>query len=130
MNIRLILIVIVLCLSITDLTLTFFYVSKYKHWQPNKPFNLMENNPLLVFLWNNFGFIIGSILGTIIILCLVYFISKSLWIGFPIILLCVLLYTMYNHYHNISLLYKLIEKYPSGYLPEAIFGVVVGNNIK
>jgi hypothetical protein len=130
MEIRNILVIIIMLLSITDLTLTFYYVNKYKSWQKEKPYNLMENNPLLVFLWNNFGFILGSIIGAIIILTLVYFISKTLWIGFPIVLLCILLWTMYNHFNNITLLWKLIEKYPTGVLPEAVFGVVVGNNIK
>jgi hypothetical protein len=128
-KLRLLLTIILICLSVTDLSLTFYYVSKYRNWQPQKPFNLMENNPLLVFLWNHLGLILGIILGSVIILTMIWFISTDLHWIFTVILLALLIWTMYNHYNNIVLLGKLIEKYPSGYLPEAIFGVVVGNNL-
>ena len=122
--------VIILILGIIDLTLTYVYVSKYKTWQPEKPYKLIENNPLLVFLWNNMGFTLGMIVGFIIILSLQYIVVKSAWWPIVLILFLVLCWVMYNHYNNFHLLNQLIEKYPSGYLPEEVFGKVVGNNLK
>lgn len=121
-------IVILMTLSALDLSLTAYYVHKYKTWQPNKPYNLIELNPPLVFLWNNLGFWIGHIIGSIIILTLIFIVGKS---AHPIVILVIFLflcYAMFNHYTNITLLHKLIEQYPSGHLPEKIFGIVEGNN--
>lgn len=130
MSLRNIIIIILLTLSIIDLTATYIYVRTYRNWQPNKPYNLMENNPLLTFLWNNIGLELGMLVGACIILTLIYLVGKSAWMPLVILLLLVLLYTIYKHYVNFNLLYKLIKMYPSGYLPEAIFGVVIGNNEK
>jgi hypothetical protein len=119
---------ILMTLSIIDLGLTGYYVYKYKTWQPEKPYNLIELNPLLHFLWNNLGFWVGHFVGSVIILTLIYLVGKS---AHPIIvgLLGVfLLGAMFNHYTNINLLHKLIEKYPSGHLPRETFGKVIGNN--
>jgi len=130
MNWRIYIIIILLVLSILDLCLTFYYVSKYKKWQPDKPFNLIENNPLLVFLWNQLGLVFGSIVGAVIIWSLIYIVAKS---AHPIVIgivFLLLIYTMFNHFTNINLLHKLIEQYPSGHLPIETFGEVVGNNIK
>jgi len=121
-------VVLLLMLSIIDLCSTYYYVSKYKKWQPNKPYNLMENNPLLVFLWNTFGLHLGMFIGSVIILSLIYIIGKS---AHPIVILILFLYLCFalsTHYKNISLLNKLITKYPDGHLPSKIFGSVVGNN--
>ena len=129
-NWRLYLIIILMTMSVIDLVSTHIYVSKYKQWQPEKPYNLIENNPLLVFLWNQLGLIVGGIVGSAIILSLIYIIAKS---AHPIvigILFLVLCYALHNHYININLLGKLITKYPTGHLPEKIFGEVVGNNLK
>ena len=131
MNWRLIVTIILITLSLTDLILTYYYVSKYKKWQPNKPYNLIEKNPLLVFLWNNFGLKIGMIIGSIIILSLIYLVCKSANPIILIILFFLLCWTIgINHIKNINLLKELIIKYPSGYLPKKIFGEVMGNNIK
>ena len=128
MNWRIYVIIILLTLSFVDLSLTYYYVSKYKKWQPEKPYNLIENNPLLVFLWNMFGLHLGMFIGSIIILSLIYVIAKT---AHPIvlgILGLVLCWTLFNHFTNINLLHKLIEKYPLGRLPEEVFGKVIGNN--
>lgn len=117
-------------LSVIDLGLTYSYINKYKSWQPDKPYELMERNPLLIMLWNFFGLKIGTIIGGVIILTLIYIISKSAHWAIVLILGLLLLFTMYNHYVNINLLDKLILNYPSGHLPEEVFGKVIGNNIK
>lgn len=123
-------IIILMTLSIIDLGATTYYIQKYKAWQPEKPYKMMERNPLLVFLWNNLGFVFGTIVGAVIILTLVYLVAKT---AHPIIvglLFLFLLFALYNHYINLGLLDKLIDKFPSGHLPEKIFGKVVGNNLK
>ena len=73
------------------------------------------------------GFTIGSIVSAVILLSLNYIVAKYAHISIPIILCLALIWTMYNHAHNITLLNKLIEQYPTGHLPES-FGVVQGNN--
>ena len=130
MNWRTYLLIGIMVLCVLDLALTYYYIHTYKKWQPNKPYKLMEMNPLLVFLWNKFGLHIGMFIGAVIILALNYIVGKEAHWSIGIILFLVLCWTMYNHYNNIDLLNKLIEKYPSGYLPLEIFGVVEGNNPK
>jgi uncharacterized protein YacL len=128
MNWRMIAVIVMLSLSFLDLALTYHYVNKYRNWQSEKPFNLMENNPLLVFLWNTFGLHLGMLIGSVIILSLIYIIAKTahpIVIGIVFLMLC---YALFNHFNNITLLGRLITKYPSGVLPEAIFGKVIGNN--
>ena len=125
---RLIIIIVVMGLCIADLLLTAFYVYRYKQWQPNKPYKLIELNPILVFLWNNLGFTMGMIVGSIILLTLNFIIAKNAYWMIPLVLIGFLVFTLFNHAKNISLLFQLIEKYPLGHLPEKIFGSVVGNN--
>lgn len=124
---KIILIIIILTLSLIDLVLTYYYVKNYKEWQPNKPYKLIETNPLLTFLWDKLGLTIGMIIGSIIIFTLEFIIIRDAHWIFPVILLGLLIFTLFNHQHNITLLNKLIEQYPSGHLPEN-FGVVEGNN--
>jgi len=128
MEIKIILVIVIMVLSAIDLILTAYYIHTYKSWQPNKPYKLMELNPLLVFLWNKMGFVIGMIVGSVVILSLNFIVSKgSHWIIVIILLIC-LIFALINHVHNISLLQQLMEKYPTGVLPKEIFGEVVGNN--
>lgn len=122
-------VIILLTLSVVDLLSTFIYVHKYKSWQPDKPYKLMENNPLIVFLWSKFGFYYGSFLSFVIITSLVYLVSKEAHWLVVLMLFGVLCWVQYNHAHNFLLLNKLIAKYPSGHLPEAVFGIVEGNKI-
>ena len=124
---RFIALIVILTLGVIDLVLTYWYVHAYKQWQPNKPYKLIEKNPLLTFLWSKFGLQLGMIIGAVIILALQYIVTKEAHWGFVLLLFCVLVWVMFNHATNIGLLNQLIEKYPSGYLPEAIFGVVAGN---
>ncbi len=129
-DIRLTIIIILMTMSVIDLALTYHYVSKYKEWQLEKPYNLIENNPLLVFLWNMLGLKMGMFVGSVIILSLIYIIGKT---AHPIvigILFLFLTYAIHNHYININLLGSLIEKYPTGHLPIETFGNVIGSNPK
>ena len=129
-NWRIWIIIILMSLSLIDLSATYFYIYKYKQWQPDKPYNLIENNPLLVFLWNNFGLHLGMFIGSVIILSLIYIVGKSAHPIVSLILFLFLGYALQNHYTNINLISALIEKYPSGHLPLEVFGEVVGNNPK
>jgi uncharacterized protein YacL len=130
MDWKTILIIVIMTLSFADLLFTFYYVHEYKKWQPQKNYNLIELNPLLVFLWTKLGFVIGHIVGSIIILSLVYIVARYSHWTIALLLLIVLIFAMFNHANNIQLLWKLIEKYPTGYLPVETFGVVQGSNPK
>lgn len=130
MNWRIIALVVILTLGILDLSLTAYYVYKYKKWQPEKPYKMIELNPLLVFLWNNFGLIMGMFIGSVIILSLQYLVVRGAHWVIVLILFCLLCFAAYNHFINIDLLHKLIEKYPSGHLPVETFGDVIGSNPK
>ena len=127
---RLYIIIILMTMSVIDLALTYRYVSEYKEWQPEKPYNLIENNPLLVFLWSMLGLKIGTFVGSVIIISLIYIVGKT---AHPIVvglLFVFLTYAIHNHYININLIGDLITKYPSGHLPIEKFGEVIGNNTK
>jgi hypothetical protein len=125
---RLILIIVVMSLCITDLVMTAYYVHTYRKWQPNKPYKLIELNPVLVFLWNNLGFVIGMIVGSILLLTLNFLIAKNTYWIIPIILIGYLVWTIINHFKNFHLLFELIKQYPLGHLPVEVFGNVTGNN--
>ena len=127
-NWRIWVIIILMSLSVIDLGLTTYFVDKYKKWQPNKPFNLIELNPLLVFLWNKMGFWFGMFVGSVVTLSLIYIVAKSAHWIVVLLLFFFLVWAMFNHFTNINLLHKLIEMYPSGYLPVETFGEVIGNN--
>ena len=129
-NWRLYFIITLMTLSIIDLCLTYYYVYQYKKWQPEKPFNLIERNSFLIFLWNKIGLHFGMLVGSAVILTLNYIIGKEAHWIIILILFLFLSWAMFNHYTNIRLLHKLIEKYPSGYLPKEIFREVIGNNPK
>jgi len=129
-NWRAIAVIVILSLGFLDLFLTLFYVDSYKKWQQNKPYKLIELNPLLVFLWNKLGLFLGMFVGAVFILTLQYIVIKEAHWIVVLLLFGFLLFTLYNHFNNISLLYQLISKYPSGYLPVETFGEVVGNNLK
>lgn len=129
-NWRFYLIIILMTLSVLDLVFTYYYVSQYRSWQPEKPYRLIELNPLLRFLWERLGFQIGMFVSSVIILSLVFIIAKYSHWSIALLLLGVLIFEMFNHAHNIQLLWKLIEKYPSGHLDPTIFGIVEGSNPK
>lgn len=130
MDWRMILIIALMTLSVVDLSLTYYYVAKYRAWQPEKPFKLIELNPLLVFLWTRLGLKIGMFVGSVIILSLIFIVGKYSHWSIALILFLTLCFALFNHYNNINLLHQLIEKYPSGYLPAETFGQVEGNNIQ
>ncbi len=129
MDWRIIAVIVILTLGVIDLVATYYYVHTYKQWQPDKPYKLIEMNPLLVFLWNKMGLVIGMVVGAIVILTLQFIIAREAHWAIVIILGLFLLWAEYNHFTNIGLLTKLIEQYPSGHLPIETFGKVVGNNL-
>ena len=128
MNIRLIIVIIIMTLCVIDLTLTYYYIYKYKKWQPNKSYKLIEMNPLLRIAWEKLGLHLGMFVAAVIILALNYIVSKEAHWIIVCLLLGFLIFSMFNHAKNITLLIKLMEQYPLGHLPEAVFGIVQGNN--
>lgn len=121
---------LILTLCLVDLLATYYYIGTYKKWQPDKPYKLIEMNPLLRFLWNKFGLHVGMFIGAVVILALNYLVAKEAHWIIVLLLFGFLIFTMYNHYSNTLLLHKLIEQYPLGHLPAAVFGIVPGNNPK
>lgn len=107
-------VIIILILGIVDLLLTFYYVSSYHTWQPDKTFEEMETNPLLLLLWNNLGLSIGMFIGMLIILPLQYFIAKKLYWMIVLVLFLALAFALWNNLNNINMLHELIKLYPSG----------------
>ena len=120
----------VLSMGIIDLALTYDYLTKYKKWQPNKPFNMIEMNPLLVFLLNRYGIKAGLLSGGIVILIIQFIIALDAHWVVVALLIIFQIYALFNHNKNLNLLDKLIKKYPTGYLPKETFGEVVGNNTR
>jgi hypothetical protein len=109
-------VIIILTLGIIDLGATFYYVHTYKTWQPLKPYEAMELNPLLLFLWNNLGLTLGMLIGGVIMLTLQYYVAKKLYWLIVGVLFLALAFTLWNHYNNISLLHQLIKQYPLGHI--------------
>jgi len=105
---------IMLFLSSMDLFLTYYYICRYKKWQPNKPYKKMEGNPLLCFLFNKFGHHIGWLIGVMIILFGVYFITIKTHIIIVGILFVLLVMAIIKTIKNIKKLNELIIKYPNG----------------
>ncbi len=120
----------ILILCIIDLAATYYYVYTYKSWQPEKPYSIIELNPLLSFLWNQLGLHLGMIVGAVALITLNYIVAKNAHWSVVLILGLFLVFAMYNHFTNINLLHKLMELYPQGYLPVETFGEVIGNNPK
>lgn len=127
---KLALIIVLLTLSVVDLAWTYYYVHTYKKWQPEKPYKLIELNPLLVFLWSKLGLHLGMFVGSVIILTLNYLVAKYAHPIVSLLVLGFLIFAMFNHSSNTTLLHMLMEKYPTGYLPTEVFGVVEGSNSK
>jgi len=108
-------VIIILLLGFIDLCLTFYYITTYNAWQPGRAFSDMENNPLLVFLWDNLGLVTGMIAGFLIILPLQYLVVKKAHWVITLMLFAALSFALVNHYNNINLIHELIKLYPLGY---------------
>ena len=102
----------ILLLGFLDFSLTYYFVDTYKTWQPDRLFEDMEMNPILITLWNTFGLKLGMLIGMLILLPIQYFIAKKVWIGLVILFGGFLLFIMYNHYINITLLHELMKLHP------------------
>jgi len=105
-------------LSLGDLILTWLYIKKYKQWQPWKPTEKMEKNPLLRYLVDWLGIDIGMLIGSILILGVITYISLSSYWVIKLIVGIILILAIRNTLENNKLLDKLIKKYPDGKLPE------------
>lgn len=113
---RKVFLITILILSLIDLGLTYNYINEYSNWQINKPFNEMEQNILLVYLWNVFGLKLGMVIGALIIWSLLILISRSAsWIILISLLAVFIFGIVINIMHTIQL-YDLIKLYPLGYI--------------
>lgn len=111
-KLRILLFGILIGLSIFDLSTTYIYLNNYHNWQPERQFNQMESNPLLLFLFNLFDLELGLLLGTIIIWSLMYIIAFKIkgYFGLVTIFLLTMALTLgiINNLIHINMLNKLI----------------------
>lgn len=108
-------VILILLLGFIDMATTYYFVDTYSNWQPDRPFEDMEVNPILLYLWNNLGFEFGMAIGFIILMSLNYIVARYAWIGVVLLFVVVLTFTLYNNITNINTLHELIKLYPTGY---------------
>ena len=107
-------IITLLILSFIDLCFTYIYLAQYSAWQPDKTFNQMESNPLILFFINLLGLEFGLLFSAFIIWLLLYFIgTKADWYIIIPICLVLIFAIIINSIHLIEL-HKLIILYPNG----------------
>lgn len=105
-------IALLLILSVIDITLTFVYLNQYHNWQPDKAFNQMESNPLLLFLINILGLNFGLVIGSIIIWSLLVLIGKkgAWYVVVPVAF--VLIFASIITLIHLNMLHELMDKFP------------------
>jgi hypothetical protein len=92
--------IIILILSIIDITATHFYVSTFHAKFPQLDYTTLEANPILRFSWKTFGLKLGSIIGGVIvfsILAMIVYNMNNNWQYFFLGLL-----TMMVIYHSLN----------------------------
>lgn len=93
-----------------DLLLTGYYVYSYKKYAPAREYNKMERNPMLVFLFNHFGILIGLCIGSIIIFLIWHILISYITIYISFLMMPLYFRAIINHAKNIRMLNNLIEK--------------------
>lgn len=106
---------IMVLLSFIDLSLTYFYIKTYSNWIPERLFSEMEQNPLLLFLWNTFGLELGMLFGALIIFSLIYLIGKKANLIIVITVIGVIVFAIFINIQHIIMLLDLIKLYPTGF---------------
>lgn len=113
---RVLIVILLILISFTDLALTYHYVDSYKSWRPDVPYDKMEANPLLLFAWNHLGLLLGTILSGFIIWFLLILVGyKAHWLIIAIVLIALSLGVV-NNINHINMLNDLIIKYSTGHI--------------
>ena len=95
-------------LFILDMFLTGYYVSNYKKYAPEKEYNKMERNPLLVFLFKHLGIWMGLFIGTFIITMIWYILIVYITKYILIFMMPIYSWAIINHFINMQKLNDLI----------------------
>lgn len=69
--------VIILILSVLDLTATYFYVSTFNAKFPKLDYTTLEANPILRMAWKRFGLQTGMIIGGAIVFALLTLVALT-----------------------------------------------------
>jgi hypothetical protein len=70
-------VIIILIMSLVDLTATYFYVSTFKNKFPQLDYTALEANPILKTSWKLFGLQKGMIIGGLLVIALLSLIVLS-----------------------------------------------------
>lgn len=92
--------IIILLLSLVDLTATYFYVNTFHTKFPGLDYTSLEANPILRLSWKQFGLGLGMIIGGAIVFTLVFLLITNIkenWLYFFAGSLCMMIvYHMLN----------------------------------
>ena len=99
--------IIVLILSVLDLTATYFYVSTFKTEFPKLDYTVLEANPILRISWKLWGLNIGMIIGGLIVISLLSLIVLSAKIEWQYFLFGALCMMLIYHFLNFTQLAAL-----------------------
>ena len=96
--------IIIIVLSLLDLTASYFYVSTYHDKFPNANYTQIEANPILKMSLNLFGIEKGMIFGGLIVFSIMLLVILTLKINFHYYLAGVLSMMLIYHLLNFNLL--------------------------
>jgi hypothetical protein len=99
--------IVILLLSLIDITATYIYVSTFHSKFPNLDYTQLEANPILRFSWKTFGMGIGTLVGGIIVFSILFLIIYNAKINWQYYLFGVLSMMCIYHILNINQLAHL-----------------------
>lgn len=99
--------IIILILSLFDLTATYLYASQFHAKFPQLDYTTLEANPILRMSWRKFGLKAGMIIGGIIIFSLLILIVLSIEINWQYFLAGALSMMVVYHFLNFAQLAAL-----------------------
>lgn len=99
--------IIILVLSLVDLTATYFYVSTFNTKFPNLDYTSLEANPILRMSWKQFGLAKGMIFGGILVFCIMLILVLAMTEKWQYFFLGILVMMCIYHLLNFSQLARL-----------------------
>lgn len=99
--------IVILIMSVLDLTATYFYASTFHEKFPKLDYTTLEANPILRMSWRHFGLNIGMIVGGIIVFALLTLLTLSISDKWQYYLFGALTMMLIYHFLNFSQLAAL-----------------------
>lgn len=96
--------IIILILSLIDLTASFFYISTFHNQYPNADYTQIEANPILKISMRQFGIKIGMLVGGIIVFGILLLLVLNLKENYHYFLVGALSTMLIYHFLNFYLL--------------------------